>query len=232
MVRLPRAIVYIDGFNLYRRALSGNPELKWLDLLALSRKLLPEYEIRRVHYFTSKLKYNAQSDPSRLTRQEIYFRALRTLSPELAITLGTFRSDDRWMIKLPLELDQDAGFYKMVRVRKVEEKGSDVNMAIRMIADALQGKCDVSVALTNDSDQVGPLTLLKQEFSQPFGLIYPVPSSRTSKSLEKTGPVFSRFINRDLIMESQFPEELVDEKGKFHRPTKWRNSEGPIAGAF
>lgn len=28
----PRAIVYIDGFNLYRRALSGHPELKWLDL--------------------------------------------------------------------------------------------------------------------------------------------------------------------------------------------------------
>jgi hypothetical protein len=232
MSQRPRAIVYIDGFNLYRRALSGHPELKWLDLIKLSTNLLPEYEIAKVHYFTSKLKYNAQSDPSRLTRQEIYFRALNTQAPLLQTTLGSFRSDDRWMIRLPLEMDKDAGFYKMVRVRKVEEKGSDVNMAVRMVADAFEGLSDISVVLTNDSDQIGPLNLIKEELGHPFGLIYPVPSSRRSKALQKTNPVFSRFVTEELILKSQFPDVIKDDQGFFHKPERWRNSEGPITGAF
>jgi hypothetical protein len=186
----------------------------------------------KVHYFTSKLKYNALSDPSRLSRQEIYQRALDASGPVLQTTYGTFRSDARWMTKLPLEFDEEQGFYKMVRVRKIEEKGSDVNMAIRLVADAFEGKCDVSVVLTNDSDQVGPMNLLRRELSHPFGIIYPVPNSRTSKALTKTNPAFSKFITGELLLQSQFPDTLQDAFGKFHRPKKWGNSEGPIAGAF
>jgi len=37
-------IVYVDGFNLYYGALKGTP-YKWLDIHALSRRLLPNDQI-------------------------------------------------------------------------------------------------------------------------------------------------------------------------------------------
>ena len=35
----PRAVVYIDGFNLYYGAVRDTPALKWLDLERYSRKM-------------------------------------------------------------------------------------------------------------------------------------------------------------------------------------------------
>ena len=38
-MRILRTYVYVDGLNLYYRALRGTP-YKWLDLLALCRRIL------------------------------------------------------------------------------------------------------------------------------------------------------------------------------------------------
>ena len=46
--------VYIDGFNLYYRALRHTP-FKWLDLRKLSETLFPQDTIHRVCYFTALL---------------------------------------------------------------------------------------------------------------------------------------------------------------------------------
>ncbi|WP_420366202.1 hypothetical protein AAEP80_05020 [Curtobacterium sp. L3-7] len=37
----PTAAVYVDGFNLFRRALRGRGDLEWLDLELLCSHLLP-----------------------------------------------------------------------------------------------------------------------------------------------------------------------------------------------
>lgn len=70
-------IAYVDGFNLYYGALRGSPH-KWLDLEALSRRLLPKDEIRLVRYFTARITARPD-DPQQAQRQETYLRALRTL---------------------------------------------------------------------------------------------------------------------------------------------------------
>ena len=44
---------YIDGFNLYYRALRGTP-YKWLDLRRLAETLFPGDDIRRICYFTAR----------------------------------------------------------------------------------------------------------------------------------------------------------------------------------
>ena len=46
--------VYIDGFNLYYRALKDTP-FRWLDLHKLAEALFPEDTIHRVCYFTARL---------------------------------------------------------------------------------------------------------------------------------------------------------------------------------
>ena len=47
--------LYIDGFNLYYRALRGTP-FKWLDLQQLAENLFPEDTINSICYFTALLE--------------------------------------------------------------------------------------------------------------------------------------------------------------------------------
>lgn len=232
MPPLPRAIVYIDGFNLYRRSISGHPEAKWLDLLALSRNLLPEYEVTKVHYFTSQTKPFAFRDSGRALRHQIYLRAISTLAPQVETTLGSFRADTRLMAMMPLELDEEERGYKLVKVRKIEEKGSDVNLAIRLVAYAFQKRSEISILLSNDSDQVGTLNLIQRELKQRTGIIFPVPHNRVSKSLLATKPEVVRFITLQSLIDSQLPNVLRDNKGFIRKPTEWKNEEGPISEAF
>ena len=44
--------VYMDGFNLYYRALKDTP-FKWLDVRRLAEVLFPEDSIQRVCYFST-----------------------------------------------------------------------------------------------------------------------------------------------------------------------------------
>lgn len=53
---MSRTIVYIDGFNLYYRALRGTTH-KWLNIAALSEAALPTTcQIKRVNYYTNAQK--------------------------------------------------------------------------------------------------------------------------------------------------------------------------------
>ncbi|MCX6027672.1 MAG: NYN domain-containing protein, partial [Chloroflexi bacterium] len=74
MTRQMRTIAYVDGLNLYYRAVKGTPH-KWLDLEALLRGLLrPENDLVRIRYFTADV--SGRRDPSAPLRQQAYLRAL------------------------------------------------------------------------------------------------------------------------------------------------------------
>lgn len=232
MSSLPRAIVYIDGFNLYRRALSGHNEYKWLDLVALSRNLLPDFDVTRVRYFSAHLKPEPFIKPNVIIHQQIYIRALKTLSPTLSMHWGKYHSRPKKMLLYPYQIDPITQEFSKTIVRQVEEKGSDVNLASWMLVDAMSNSVDLSMVLTNDSDQVGPLTLMRDVLGKNFGIIFPTSSAKSSKELLRTMPSIKLHIAADLLLKSQFPNELHDELGNFQKPKMWRNSEGPITGAF
>jgi hypothetical protein len=82
-----KTTVYVDGFNLYYRALRKTP-YKWLNLRKLCELPRPQNEIVEIKYFTARVKARP-SDPSQPQRQQMYLRALRTL-PGLSIHLGHF----------------------------------------------------------------------------------------------------------------------------------------------
>jgi hypothetical protein len=217
----PRARLYVDGFNLYRRLLSGHPELKWLDLPALACRLMPEYRLMQVRYFTALLKPGMAIDAQTPVRQQMYLRALRA-DPSVSIHFGTFRNDRRTMPIHPVTIDPATGRHRTAVVRKLEEKGSDVNLASRMLADAHANPNDLSVMLSNDSDLAGTLRLMKDELGFATGIMFPMPSSRNSKELVKTRPVFMANITREDLAACQYPDELRDTVGRFHRPPAWK----------
>ena len=54
--------LYVDGFNLYYRAVRNTP-FKWLDLRKLAENLFPNDTIRKVCYFTALLDARPDDPP-------------------------------------------------------------------------------------------------------------------------------------------------------------------------
>lgn len=211
----PTVIVYVDGFNLYRRALKGTP-FKWLDLVALSAELLDEYDVILVRYFTAHIS-PMPNDPSQGQRQQAYLRALK-VSDKITIHLGKFRSDARLMPLHPWEFNVD-GRPKTVKVKKTEEKGSDVNLATHFLLDIFTKKADVFVILTNDSDLAEPLRVAKDQLGQIIGLI--LPTETPSLELLNVNPQIIRQIREGVLIVAQLSETLSDSNGTITKPKTW-----------
>ena len=209
------AIVYVDGLNLYRRALQGSP-YKWLDIARMSELLLQDFEIAKVRYFTANIKHQPY-DPQAPQRQQAYIRALRT-DPRVEVHLGTFRIDKRDMPIHPLVIGPD-GAPVTVRVRKTEETGSDVNLATHLLVEGFRGAVDAFVVVSNDSDLAEPIRVLINEFDRVVGLI--APTSRPSNVLLATGPQIIRELREGVLQASQLPTSLVDEHGTVRKPKGW-----------
>ncbi len=207
-----RTIVYIDGFNLYYGILKGSP-YKWLNVLRLCQLLLPKNQIQKIKYFTALIKARP-NDPDQPNRQQIYLRALRTL-PNLEIIYGHFLEHE---VMMPL-----AGCFtgkpKQVRVIKTEEKGSDVNIAAHMLSDGYKGAYQVAILLSNDSDLVEPVKMIRSELMLPVGVLNPCPNN-PSHELRKYAS-FVKPIRKGALAASQFPPSITDKTGEIHKPKVW-----------
>lgn len=108
---------------------------------------------------------------------------------------------------------------EVVRVRKFEEKGSDVNLASHLVRDACIGHFDVAAVLTNDTDLVEPIRIVTQEIGKRVGLLAPV--SRPHQSLLEVSS-FYLHIRPGHLMAAQFPDRLETHAGGvIQRPLAW-----------
>ena len=90
---LQRTTIYVDGFNLYYRAVRNTPH-KWLNLMALFRDVLrPTNNITKIRYFTAMV--SGKTDQGMPQRQQTYLRALATI-PELEVHKGRFLVSQKW----------------------------------------------------------------------------------------------------------------------------------------
>ncbi len=206
-----RTYVYVDGFNLYYGAVKNTP-FKWLDISQLCTILLPDKEILKIRYYTARVSGRA-SDPGQPTRQQVYLRALRTI-PHLEIVLGTFLASE---VKA-LRADTPPGVKQLVRVHRTEEKGSDVNIAAHLVRDGFRDEYDCAVVISNDSDLVEPLRIVRQELQKHVGIINPHknPSYHLKKVVDFVLP-----LPVTALRSCQFPDHMTDSKGPFHKPSSW-----------
>lgn len=209
-----RVIIYVDGFNLYYGAVKGT-HYKWLNINALCRYLLrPTDKLLQIKYYTARVSARPH-DPSAPTRQQMYFRALRTI-PNLSIHLGHFLSHG---VRLPLVSSlKGRGKIKYAEVMRTEEKGSDVNLASHLIHDAHLDKFSLAVIVSNDSDLCEPLRIVRQELGKSVGVFNP--QRHASVELKKYAHFFKK-IRQGLLAKCQFPQEMTDKKGKFTKPIEW-----------
>jgi uncharacterized LabA/DUF88 family protein len=205
-------IVYVDGFNLYYGAVKGTT-YKWLNIYKLCKMLLPKNQITKIKYFTALVTARPK-DMDQPNRQQIYLRALRTI-PILEIIYGHFLEHEVMMpVANPLP-----GEPKYKLMIKTEEKGSDVNIAAHMINDGYKGKYEVAVVLSNDSDLVEPIKIVRQELNLPVIVLSPIPT-HPSHELQKYA-TFMKPIRKGILSVSQFPSMMRDATGDFYKPPTW-----------
>ena len=203
--------IYIDAFNLYYGALRGTPH-KWLDPLAMCKLVLrPHHEFHRVRYFTA-LVTPRPHDPDQRLRQEAYLRALRTL-PNTTIHLGFFLTHK---ISMPVA-DTDPPRY--VTVIKTEEKGSDVNLATHLLNDAHRGDYECAVVVSNDSDLVEPIKIVRNQLNLPVIVLNPH-RKRPSVELRRESTFF-KDIRPNALTRSQFAATMNDANGTIRKPAGW-----------
>lgn len=217
-----RTIVYIDGFNLYYRALKGTPN-KWLDIAAMCRAVLPaSCAVTGINYYTAHV--SGRTDPGAPARQHAYLRALRTL-PGVTVHFGNFLVSQKWAglvqppdfrptVTLPAGPPPQVAY-----VWKTEEKGSDVNLGVHLVRDAFHGHFDMAAVLTNDTDLVEPVRIVSQELGLPVMLLTPTAKPATSLVKVATGGV--RHI-QPYVGPCQLPDPLlVPGKPPLHKPAGW-----------
>ena len=207
----PKTYVYVDGFNLYYGAVKGTPH-KWLNIRRLCELLLPHHSIAKIKYFTARVSAR-KNDPHQPIRQQMFLRALRTV-PDLEVVYGSFLSHD---VTMPLA-EPSLGGPRFAKVTRTEEKGSDVNIAAHLIRDAYQRNFEIAVLVTNDSDLLEPMKIVRYELHLQVGILNP--QRRPSMDLSKHAS-FIKQIREGALRSSQFPETLKDANGEFHRPATW-----------
>ena len=212
--------VYIDGYNLYYGLLKGTP-WKWLDLELFSKSLLnPDHEIVSIVYFTAPVKTHPH-DPAALDRQKIYLQGL-SKNPLIKTVLGYYTKNDTL---LPFS-DERCGLCDVTKdgfvpVKKLEEKRSDVNIAVAMLLDAVRTDTESFVLITGDSDQVGAIEALRYELGKSV-LVFN-PHVGLSQHLKRVASYYKN-IPRDLPVKCQLPEEIpVGTHGNvIRRPAAWK----------
>jgi hypothetical protein len=161
-----RTYVYVDGFNLYYRALKGTP-FKWINLkLLCALSLGSGFNVAKIRYFTARV--SANTDPDQPRRQQLYLKALGTI-PEIEVHYGKFLVHPA---RMPLQTVLPDGT-RSVWVMKTEEKGSDVNLASHLIQDAHMGAFEAAAVVSCDTDLVEPVRIVAKEIGKRVCLLPP-----------------------------------------------------------
>lgn len=218
-------IIYIDGFNFYYGALKGSP-YKWLNFEALFKALFPDNQIVGIRYFTAPVNA-AEGDPEQPLRQQLLFRALRTL-PSVSIIEGHYLCHAKSMPLVNPTKDQ-----RFAKVYQREEKGSDVNLASYLLLDGFQDKYECAIVVSGDSDLATPITMVRTFLKKKVGVLLPQhiaehPGTggpkkqlRRSAKLQQVASFFRNGIRAGVLAASLFPDTLEDAHGTFTKPSSW-----------
>lgn len=207
-----RVRVYVDGFNFYHRMLK-NSSRKWLDLSKLSAEIAnPDDEINFIRYFTADVSPKA-GDPDAPTRQEAYFRALRTI-PNLKIHKGKFLTRTKHR---PLVGEEDTYVY----IHDTEEKGSDVNLASHLLLDCFEDEFDVAIVMSQDTDLLEPLRIVREKFGKEVVVTWFEDRPQPGKAHKKAATRILH-LNNAMLARSQLENPVIARGGhKIFRPKSW-----------
>ncbi len=203
---MQKVIVYIDGFNLYFGIRQiKRKDLYWLDPFRLSENLIrDDQELAKVKYFTSRITF----PQDKAARQNVFIEAIQN-GGKVEIFFGKYQSSS--------SICNSCGkvLYKM------NEKKTDVNIAVEILSDAMENLFDTALLITGDSDLSGAVQKVINKF--PDNRVISVfPPQRVSQELMSVSSAYFN-ISKNLLRKSQLPETVIKPDGyKLIRPAYWK----------
>jgi len=220
-----KTVIYIDGYNLYY-GLVKNTQYKWLDLQSLFSEIVkiqyPQSQVISVKYFTAPVitKFSRHKEKSQQS-QNLYHRALCTSQNScIEIINGYFDSS----ANLPVVHGNPIDLNNRVKTWKLEEKQTDVNIALEMYRDAALGDIKQQVLVTSDSGLIPALKYIRKDFDNiNLGLILPrnLLNNRKNKKLSDCTDWTRSHINNEELEKHQFPEMIPTNKKPIYKPKYW-----------
>lgn len=223
-----KTTLYLDGFNLYYGAVKGTA-YKWLDVVKLLSHICheqaPTADIVAVKYFTAPVKGSiATHGMQAVQSQNAYLKALRTLYPNLIeIIEGYFVLEEAGLPRYQKPLVKT----DRVQVWKLEEKKTDVHIAIQLYRDACKG-AEHQVLVSNDSDLVPALEAIRADYPNTrLGVVIPR-LKRTGSDIRPSNVELERlahwtrhYILEDELAASQLPTFIPTSKKPIYKPNYW-----------
>jgi uncharacterized LabA/DUF88 family protein len=211
--RRSRAIVYIDGFNLYYGVLKFSKE-KWLNIERFFVLLRPHDTIQKIRYFT------ALSSGGKSADQLAYLQAIETL-PLVNVVRGRYKNKSvKCQVRQPACTISDKD-----RIFNIpEEKRTDVNIAVSMLDDAYQNLCDHLIVVSGDSDLVPAVNMVKTRFPGKTVTVY-VPSRNPVRGAAvelRAAADKDRDLPLNVLKRAQLPASIPDGSGGYiNKPSSW-----------
>ena len=201
-----RVIAYIDGFNLYFGLRDrGWRQFYWLDIALLAENLLKEnQQSEEVTYFSARI-----SGPRRKQERQNAFLEANAELGKCKIHYGQYLNKRRvcpnckYIHNIP------------------EEKMTDVNIAVEMLADAYQDRFDTALLISADSDLTPPVRKVKELFESKR-VVATFPPKRNSQRLASAVDAYFT-IGRGRLAKSLLPRSLEKSNGVIiSRPEQWK----------
>ena len=206
---------FIDGFNVYHSLKDEYDLIKnryrhykyrkylWLDFYTLAQRFTRRRDtLGDVFYFSA----HAIWKPAAVRRHKLFISALE--SQGIKIILGKFKEKDRFCSNCKTYFSAH------------EEKQTDVNIGLYLLKEAFRDTYDTAIVLTNDTDLVPAIGMVKDTFPQKkMGVLFPI--DRWSSELNAVAN-FSKKIEKKDLSKSQFPDCVTLPSGVvLTRPSNW-----------
>lgn len=220
--------IYVDGFNFYYGCFKYqrhrcSPADKWLNWRYLANHLAgDDHQAHKVHYFVAHV-HRSDHDPDQNIRQQLYFRALATIpsielhfGKHIPVTrLGRLITPNPGSLGVPLDT--------LVKIRTFEEKGSDVNLAVRLVDDAWSGEIERAIIVSNDTDLISAIRSARRHIR--VDVVSPQESLATA--LRKAAS-YAWMLDLSLLRRCRMAVPVIARDGaELYPPQSWRRESWP-----
>lgn len=201
---------------------TGWKKYYWISMVNLFEQfIMPYQQLEMVYYFTARPHDIERRNPdnpnlkildsSKREKQNLFILANEE-DPKFEIVLGYFQKKT---VKNGTK-----------KVNTYEEKKTDVNIAVQMLGDVAENKCDISFLVTADSDLIPAVEKIKTVWPEHKVFVFS-PPNRLSQNLQAVCHAsFQLLHHEERFNNAKLPNEIKLSSGKvITKPQDWNVTE-------
>jgi uncharacterized LabA/DUF88 family protein len=211
---MKRVIFYFDGFNFYNGLKDKSSENNqwrsyyWIDLVKFCTQFYTEGDSEiSVKYYTSR-----PMSKEKASRQSAFINANKLINGDkIQVSYGQYISKDVDCLATCKEI-----------FSTLEEKRTDVNIALGMLLDCVDDVVDTLVLVSADSDQVPTIETIKRKFPLKKVKVYFPPKRESYELTALCKPIVFLEQHEEKLKAAMMPGTVQVEKKIYTRPVKWK----------